>query len=499
MGNVIATNVASINAQRNLYGTNNALGITFQRLSSGFRINSAKDDAAGLQISNKLSSQISGLTIAARNANDGISLSQTAEGALSEATNILQRMRDLSVQSANGSNSGSERAALQQEFSQLQQELNRISDTTRFGGRLLLDGSFGTENFQVGAQAFETIQVSIGNSRSTVLGANIVNANGTGINVTAAAAAAVPANTIAAQNITLTGPVGAQTVALAGGESAAQLAAIINAATGATGVSADARTGANLSGLTTTGLVSLELAGTGGNFVTITANITSTSNLTELANAINGYTGQTGIVATSRGSSIDLMSEFGDDIQIRNFDVGVADDGTGQLTVTSLDYEGTATASTTNLIDAAAGATEATRVVGALRVTSGGPFIMTTSVAGTFLAAATTASTLDSVAAQNISTYIGAQTAIASVDAAINSIDTQRAQLGAVQNRLVSTISNLNSVVENLSASRSRIRDTDFALETANLSKYQVLQQAGLSVLAQANATSQGVLTLLQG
>ena len=163
MGNVISTNVASINAQRNLLGTTNSLQTNFQRLSSGLRINSAKDDAAGLQISNSLTSQINGLTVAARNANDGISLAQTAEGALQETTNILQRIRDLSIQSANGTNSASERSALQQEVSQLQQELNRIAETTRFGGRKLLDGTFGTSNMQVGAKANETIQVTIKN------------------------------------------------------------------------------------------------------------------------------------------------------------------------------------------------------------------------------------------------------------------------------------------------------------------------------------------------
>jgi flagellin len=181
MGNVIQTNVSSLNSQRNLYGTNNALSTSFQRLSSGFRINSAKDDAAGLQISNKLSSQIGGLTVAVRNTNDGISLSQTAEGALQESTNILLRMRDLAVQSANGSNGANERQALQQEVNQLKQELTRIADTTTFGSRKILDGSFGSEAFQVGANAFETINVTLGNYKANNMGSyryNLWNAAG---------------------------------------------------------------------------------------------------------------------------------------------------------------------------------------------------------------------------------------------------------------------------------------------------------------------------------
>ncbi len=499
MGNVIQTNVSSIGAQRSLNKTNEALSSTFQRLSTGLRINSAKDDAAGLQISNSLTSQINGLGVAVRNANDGISLAQTAEGALQESTNILQRIRDLSIQSANGSNSGTERAALQQEVSQLQSELNRIADTTRFGGTNLLDGSFATKSFQVGSQANETISVSISGARATNLGDNRIDAGGSGVGEVAAAAAAPAANTVAAQGLTINGNLGSSTATVAVNSSAATVAGVINAETGTTGVSADARTNVRLSGLDTAGTVSFSIAGTGGVASSISVNVTSVGDLSGLAEAINATSSSTGIIATSNGATLDLVNENGDDITIDAFDVGTADDGTGTLTVTALNYDGTATtASTTNLVDAASGATDATRISGQLRFSSGGAYTISTDTGTTLLGAASSASSLSAVSAVNISTAAGAQAAIATVDAAISAVDTQRASLGAVQNRLSSTISNLGSIIENASAARSRIRDTDFAAETANLAKNQVLQQAGLSILAQANASSQSVLSLLQ-
>ena len=194
----INTNVPSLTAQRNLDKSAQSLETSLQRLSSGLRINSAKDDAAGLSISNKFTAQIRGLNQGIRNANDGISLAQTAEGALSETGDILQRIRELAIQSANGSQSGTERTALQAEVSQLQSEINRIAETTSFGGRKLLDGSFGTEQFQVGANANETIAVSLSNARATNIGNNAVSTTGT-VTAAVASAATRPANTVAAE------------------------------------------------------------------------------------------------------------------------------------------------------------------------------------------------------------------------------------------------------------------------------------------------------------
>ncbi len=487
MGNVIQTNVSSISAQRSLGKTNQALQTTFQRLSTGLRINSAKDDAAGLQISNSLTSQINGLGVATRNANDGISLAQTAEGALQESTNILQRIRDLSIQSANGSNSANERSALQSEVSQLQAELNRIAETTSFGGRTLLDGSFGTSALQVGANANETINVTLRGAAATDIGVYSRELDGnlnTGFGSIQATAA------VTAGNLVINGKAAA-TVGITD-SSAATNANLINVETPTTGVSADARTGVRLSSANA-GANSFTLQGAGA-AVTISTTISDVNDLSGLAEKINDVSGSTGITAVSNGATLDLTSEAGDDIVFAAFDVG-ADGGNEQMTLTALGYDGTVSTETADLDD---GAADTFTVRGEVRLTSDEAF--STTAANTTIddVATLTASTFDNVATVDISTANGAQKAIEIVDGALQRIDTNRANLGAIQNRLSSTISNLGSIIENVSAARSRVRDTDFAAETANLAKNQVLQQAGLSILAQANASSQSVLSLLQ-
>ncbi|MFZ5843316.1 MAG: flagellin [Pseudomonadota bacterium] len=493
MGSVIQTNASSINAQRNLLGTNNALATTFQRLSSGFRINSAKDDAAGLQISNRLSSQIGGLSVAVRNTNDGISLAQTAEGALQESTNILLRMRDLAVQSANGSNGGSERAALQQEVNQLKQELTRIAETTTFGSRKILDGTFGSEAFQVGANAFETINVTLGNYKANNMGSytyDLWNAAG-------AAAVTSLGGVLAAGTVTANGVTGNLTIAgletevIAVSGSASSVAASINAASGSTGVEADARTTIGLS-FSIDDTYTFTLAGQGGTGVTIQATIAG-GDLTSMADAINAEAGTTGLTARVDGSEIILTSEAGDDITIDSLTTV----STGAITVQGYDYTGeNALAASTDVLTEAAD--DAMRAIGVVALNSAKSFTSTASAATIDGTTTTNSAALSDVTDVDISTAIGAQQALNILDDAISFVDSSRAALGAVQNRLQSTIANLGSAIENLSASRSRIRDTDFAAETANLTKNQVLQQAGLAILAQANAGPQSVLSLLQ-
>ncbi len=507
MGNVIATNVASINAQRNLYGSNNALGVTFQRLSSGMRINSAKDDAAGLQISNRLTAQIGGLQVAARNANDGISLAQTAEGALQESTNILQRIRDLSIQSANGSNGSSERAALQAEVSQLQSELNRIAETTRFGSRTLLDGTFGTQTFQVGAQAFETITVATGNAKANAIGSYQINFGAAASGSTVVKGANVKigtttTNTLAGTAVTVNGYLGSQSFTYAAGASAKEIAAGLNAISDDTGVSASARTNIKLDSLDTAGTVSFGIISNNSTAVTVSASITTTTDLSALAEAINKETASTGVYATLSDdkSALIMTNEAGEDIALENLTHSTA---TAKIDVAIVDFNGGFTAG--DEVEATTGdntvlnGTNDVSGMGILQFNSARSFTAT-AAAGTDYFAVTTAvgGALESVASVDISSAAGAQSAIAIVDQALSSIDALRGDLGAVQNRFQSTISNLNSIVENASAARSRVRDTDFAVETANLTKSQVLQQAGLSVLAQANAASQNVLSLLR-
>ena len=394
MALTVNTNIASLNTQRNLSSSSNALATSLQRLSTGSRINSAKDDAAGLQIANRLTSQINGLGVAVRNSNDGISLAQTAEGALQQSTNILQRMRDLSLQSANGSNSESERTALNSEVGQLKKELDRISNTTTFGGQKLLDGNFGTKNFQVGSAANESISVSIGEMSADSLEGNFFkSAFG---NATAGAASG-----------------GTATVTLA------------------------------FSGTTPAATLDVELAA--GDTV---AEVTD-----KLAAAINDA----------------------------NLEVGVHKDAAGAYQVIS---KGDATTSTINAL------TSITFADGAGADATGATF--------TTVTASTTAETANSVKDIDITNAVGAQSAVLVIDDALKAIDNQRADLGAVQNRFENTISNLQNISENVSAARGRIQDTDFAAETANLSKNQILQQAGTAILAQANQLPQAVLSLLQ-
>ncbi|MDG9924783.1 MULTISPECIES: flagellin [unclassified Pseudomonas] len=493
MALTVNTNVASLNTQRNLNTSSKGLDTSLQRLSTGFRINSAKDDAAGLQISNRLTSQINGLNVATRNSNDGISLAQTAEGALQQSTGILQRMRDLSLQSANGSNGATERAALQSEVAQLQQELNRISDTTSFGGRKILDGSFGSQSFQVGANAYETIAVSIGSAATDRIGINRVETSGAAAVATASGAAfsATSGSAYADSTFDIDSKLsdGAVTITGAASGSASEVAKAVNAKSDETGVTANARTVAELGGITASGTVSFNLYGGTSKSLdtdsaTVSAVVTDTSDLSSLAEAINKETGKTGISAISKGDTIELTSSRGDSIILSNYS------GSGGATLQAKSFDGEDDIGTAATVVEGGGA----RADGQVQLEAADAFQVTGMSGGL---GADGFSELDAVNTIDISTAAGAQDALGIINGAISNIDSQRAQLGAVQNRFENTISNLQNISENASAARSRIRDTDFATETSELTKNQILQQAGTAILAQANQLPQAVLSLL--
>jgi flagellin len=494
MAQIINTNLSSLNAQRNLDRSQGSLQTSLQRLSSGMRINSAKDDAAGLAISNKFTSQIRGLNQAVRNANDGISIAQTAEGALEESTNSMQRIRELAIQSANGSNSASERAALQQEASQLIQEINRIADTTAFGGRKLLDGSFGSSSFQVGASAFETINVSIGSFRADQMGNQTRNLGGTAANVglgrSTAAAATAAVNNVAG-TLTVSSASGTSTAIDLAGLSAKASADAVNLQSSTTGVTADARTTVSIGTVSAAGTISFGLSGSNGTAVTISAAVTTTD-FSALQAAINNQSGSTGISAALDNGVLKLTSERGDDIVIEGFNHTT---GGATIAIGNYGYDGTGAA--TESVTLTQGGNDSTRAMGTIKLNSASTFASTASNTA-IGAAGAVASTLEQVATIDISTAIGAQKALNVIDSAVSFVDSNRASLGAVQNRLESTMANLSNVSENVSAARSRIRDADFATETANLTKNQILQQAGISVLSQANSLPQQVLSLLQ-
>ncbi len=489
----INSNINSLTAQRNLTTSQNSLTTSIQRLSSGLRINSAKDDAAGLAISERFTGQIRGLNQAARNANDAISLAQTAEGAMKSAGDILQRVRELAVQSANASNSSSDRQALQQEVGQLVAELDRIAQTTQFNGQNILDGTFGTAQFQVGANANQTIVAATANMRTSVYGNNQNNASaGSG---GAVANGAGFTNGIATANLTLAGYVGSTTVTVAANESAKATANQINLQTANTGISASARNEISLS-IATTGAYSLDVKSINGTAQTITFATTSSSGdgLSAAISAINEQSSKTGVTAAlnSAGSAIVLTSATGDDIQLGKTSGG---SNAGAITVTKLKADG-GTVAGTGTINAATNATNAVTAGGYLVLDSKLSFAVTSSVAGNTYASDT--SGLKKVADLDVSTFSKASDALKTVDSALSFVNGERAKLGALQSRFESTVANLQVTSENLSASRSRIQDADFAAETANLSRAQILQQAGTAMVAQANQLPQGVLALLR-
>ncbi|MDC5703570.1 flagellin [Vibrio europaeus] len=372
----VNTNVSAMTAQRYLNSATNAQQTSMERLSSGFKINSAKDDAAGLQISNRLNVQSRGLDVAVRNANDGISIAQTAEGAMNETTNILQRMRDLSLQSANGSNSKSERVAIQEEVTALNDELNRIAETTSFGGNKLLNGTFTTKSMQIGADNGEAVMLTLNDMRSDNVGM---------------------------------------------GGTAYQAA---------NGKDKDWSVQAGANDLAIT------LTDNAGQQQTININAKEGDDIEELATYINGQTDQ----------------------------VTASVDEEGRLQV----FAGT------------------DKVQGAVSFGGG--------LAGELSMGTGTAVTVDTI---DVTTVGGAQESVAIVDSALKYVDSHRAELGAFQNRFSHAISNLDNINENVNASNSRIKDTDFAKETTALTKSQILSQASSSVLAQAKQAPNSALSLL--
>ncbi|NUZ05946.1 flagellin [Piscinibacter koreensis] len=475
MSSTINTNLASLNAQRNSGRTQNELSTAIARLSSGLRINSAKDDAAGLAISDRFTSQIRGINQAARNANDGISLAQTAEGSLASVGENLQRIRELSVQSANATNSASDRASLQLEVAQLVSEIDRVATQTQFNGINLLDGSFTAKAFQVGANAGQTISIaSIANARTSALGVyqgfSLQNQSiGTASNTAAALTVTVGSGSAIALGSVA---VDAKAIAAAiNGGNVAGLTATANATTVAAGTSASNGTTSGTSTFTVNG-VAISIAGVAG------AGGLSGNRANAVA-AINAQSAATGVTASDTGSGVSLTAADGRNI-VTSFAAG------GFTSATVADF-GLGAAATT-------GSTVNVTYVAPTGTTGNVVFAQTAGFANS----TAIGSTGTALSALDISTVAGANAALASVDAALSTVNAGRASLGAVQNRFSSTIENLQVTGENLSASRSRILDADFAQETANLSRAQVLQQAGTAMIAQANQLPQQVLQLLR-
>jgi flagellin len=464
----INTNVASLNAQRQLTKSTNSLGRSFQRLSSGLRINSAKDDAAGLAISTRFTSQIRGLNQALRNANDGISLAQTVEGALDESTNILQRIRELAIQSANDTNNSTDRASIDAEVQQLVEELDRIGTNTTFNNQNVLDGSFLQSFFQVGANARETIGVAIRDARATALGRAALSTTG------AVSSVALADNEIAINGISIRGTeVSDDTVSTTlNTSSAIAKASAINDSTAFTGVAArvleSTVTGAGgITGGTLDQASTITLNGQVITGFTVEANDADDS----LLRAINDVSAQTGVLASrDQNREIVLTAQDGRNIEL-------------ELTGNAANITGLTSGVTTGAIELTSDSQyDVTGTVGRIG-------FATTQIIGV--------SQSDTVATVDVLTRESSNRTIDIIDRALNQVSFDRGQLGAIQSRFEATISNLATISENLSASRSRIRDADFASETAELTRNQIIQQAGTSVLATANQAPQAALSLL--
>jgi flagellin len=478
---VINTNIASLNAQRNLSTSSSGLATSLQRLSSGLRINSAKDDAAGLAISERFTSQIRGMDQAKRNANDGVSMLQTAEGTLQSTGDILQRVRELAVQSANASNSAGDRKAIQAEVGQLLSEADRIAQTSEFNGLKLLDGSFGTATFQVGANSGQTIQATTANFRTNNYGNNEVS-------TTAPATLATTGTAYTAGNFALQG-LATSTIVVAATDTAQTLAANVNAVTATTGVTATAR---NEESAVFTAGGSYSIAVTSDNAVAanVTFTVGAAANAAGLAGAVSAFndaSSKTGVTAKMNATNTGLIltNTAGNNITLAN--------NSASASVTVGAINGAGTVGTT--VAVATGATSTS--MGYVSMNSDKGFAIGTT--GSTAVTASTIATLNAVSSIDVSTAAGASSALKILDSAMSNVASQRAAFGALQSRFESAVGNLQQTSENLSASRSRIQDTDFATETAKLTRGQILQQAGTAMLAQANQLPNGVLSLLRG
>ena len=490
----INTNIASLYAQDNLANSQSSLATSIQRLSSGLRINSAKDDAAGMAIAARMTSQIGGMTQAAQNANDGISMAQTAEGALAQVTNDLQTMRNLSVQAANGTNSSGDRASIQASIAQLQADISQISSNTQYNGLNLLDGSLSNVQFQTGANAGQTINASIGTSAANSIGNYQLNANGTMTAAVAAASGTSPVNTVAAQTLTVNGNGATATATIAASASAYAIAQAVNTATanGNTNVKATALTTATLGNFTAGGAVSFTLFGSNTTGVSISATMSSTTDVAGLAAAINAQSSTTGITAVANNGSLALTQAQGYDIKIQAFT-----NGTNKVDLTG---------SSGSAVTLTSGGTDSSTVGGEVTFNSSNGYTVASSApTGLFTSAAGVGNAGGLVAVSTIDVTkltngipTGANSALNVVDSAINYINGLRANLGALQNRFMNAQSSLQTTSTNMQQARSRIQDTDFAAETANLTHNQILSQAGTAMLAQANALPNSVLTLLK-
>ena len=501
MSLVINSNLASISAQRSNNDVQYSLNKTMERIASGLRINSAQDDVAGMAIASRMSGQIRGMNQAMRNVNDGISITQTASGSLEEMTMDLSRIRELAIQSANGTYSNADRAAIQKEALALTDELKRVGSTTEFNGIKLLDGSMKGRTFQIGADQSQTVDLTIDNLEASSLGKAVMDSTGATNSISQAVAGTT--NNVTAQTLTASGTIGEAKVAVTAGDSAKKIAEGFNAVSSQTGINASATTTATISGVTA-GRVEFTLQGANTEAITISSNVDDTSDLSAIADAVNAQSGSTNITASAdKNGNLVLTDTTGNDIKISNT---TADTGLATATVRGGDFtdqktgESVGSGEATGPFGNSSHQSSSTITVGgSVRLSSTTAFSVGTDGDNTVVATPQTQSRISAVTGIDLGTAEGAQEAVGTVDAAMMTLAKARENLGAMQNRFGSAINNLQSIQTNLTDARSRIQDTDFAAEVAQMTRGQILQQSGVALLSQANQVPQQVLSLLRG
>jgi len=469
MSLIINTNISALTAQRNLTRAQGGLERSIQRLSTGLRINGAVDDAAGLAISDRLTTQIRGLNQAVRNANDGTSALQTADGSLNEVSNLLQRARELAVQSANDSNSASDRASLNAEVSSIVAELDRLSSTVQFNSRKLLDGSFQNAQFQIGANANETISFSISSVATADLGAQVLQGNSVS---STSLSGLTSSSTLTVNGVAVA--IGAQTT----------IEGVINAINNSSGDSKATAIKNNQTVVLDTGFIALTTAGAVQtltlNGLTIALSTGNAASSSAFVATVNGFSNQSGVVAATNSVGVTFTRSSGGTISLGETTASV---GVG-------DVVGSTAARTFN-----AGFTfsvDLDRTLSVVSSATGDSLGFTTAVVNTTV----TSKRVNGLSVSNVSS---ANDAIQTIDFGLSQLSRVRGSIGAVQNRFVSVVASLSVTSENLSAARSRIQDADVAQETAELTRTQILIQAGVSVLSKANQLPSVALTLLQG
>ena len=505
---IVNTNVAALSAQSSMMKNAKEMESAMAKLSSGHRVNTAADDAAGLSISERMEMQVRGLSQAIRNSEDAQNMIDSIEGASAEIVTSLQRLKELAIQAASTTNTATDRGFIQQEAGQLLQEIDRIAGETSWNGQKVLNGRFDGKDVQVGVNAGENIQVGVSSQMANDIGNYVLKGDA----IDTAAATAAASNGRAGGSVRVAGFAGDATFTSQAGDSARLHAEDINSISHLTGVTAKAATHAHVKSLGAAGTVELRIGnrdeagvpvgGSGGDnvasFTTVTAVIEDENDLRALRDAINNASESTGVTASlfaGQRNELLLTDSDRDDIVLSEFDHTT---GSAKVEVRAYNFHGQSSTSSSAITTLEQGASNASTIMGNVELSSSQAFKIVSAAADYFGAGTTQYATFSAVGDIDLSTKIGAEKALDAIESAINMVNTERAQLGATANRLDKTINNLTTIVENTAASKSHIKDADFAAETSKLTKAQILNQAATSMLAQANASKQTVLALLQ-